>query len=187
MPNWCDNILEIHGSEAAIAAFKQAARCQPANKAGRPSQFSLQALYPTPMDLLETTSGFLGTGTPEQAALEAKQRANLEAYGFSNWYDWRIANWSTKWDVEVPEWSAEDPTYLRASFDSAWAPPEGAIRKIALDFPDLTFRLEYAEGGCDFSGVLCLKGDEELECWTGSFRERPEAFQWDEEEEDATA
>ena len=82
--------------------------------------------------------------------------------------------------------SAEDPTYLRASFDSAWAPPEGAIRKIALDFPDLTFRLEYAEGGCDFSGVLCLKGDEELECWTGSFRERPEAFQWDEEEEDAT-
>ena len=47
---------------------------------------------------LNITSGFLGNGA-EQAELEAKSKANKEKYGYANWYDWCVSNWSTKWNA----------------------------------------------------------------------------------------
>lgn len=41
-----------------------------------------------------------------------------------NWYDWRISNWGTKWDVELENIKvAPDGKTLSASFASAWSPP----------------------------------------------------------------
>lgn len=179
MPNWCENRIEISGPAEAIARFKEAAQRV---ECGETCVFCLQPLFPTPQDLLDTVSGFLGVGTPEQAALEAQEHKNLSAYGFKNWYGWRLSNWGTKWDVNVKEWSSEEPTYLQAFFDSAWSPPVAAISHIATDFPELTFRLVYAEGGCDFSGGLEVTG-EDVSDWSGSYRDRDECLGYDEEEE----
>lgn len=56
---------------------------------------------------------------------EARQaKANLETFGFKDWYDWRIANWGTKWNVEknvdIDNLSDNNITLW---FSTAWSPP----------------------------------------------------------------
>ena len=39
-----------------------------------------------------------------------------------NWYEWNVANWGTKWDVDV-EITSQDQNSITFYFDSAWSPP----------------------------------------------------------------
>lgn len=189
MPNWCENALRVAGPRRAVEAFLEAAK--EVTPEGKTMVLSFQSLYPTPQELLDTMAGFYGGGSEEQAAkqaaLEAKQAENHARFGAKDWYGWRIQRWSCKWDVrEDLEWELEgDEDHLEASvsFDTAWAPPENLFRHIAPSHPELTFRLEFAEPGCDFGGVLELKGEEELECWVGTYAESSLAVPMDEEDE----
>ena len=80
--------------------------------------------------------------------------------GFDNWYDWRVENWSTKW--EVCEFYGVDRQYLSEQnegestitfgFSSAWAPPIGAYEQFLVDNQECSLRAYYYEGGCDFMG-----------------------------------
>ena len=79
---------------------------------------------------------------------------------FDNWYDWRVENWSTKW--EVCEFYGADRQYLSEQnegesvitfgFSSAWAPPIGAYEQFLVDHEDCSLKAYYYEGGCDFMG-----------------------------------
>lgn len=83
--------------------------------------------------------------------------------GGENWYDWRIENWGTKWElneVELYEDTAETAVY---AFDTAWSPPTEWLYKVAEQYPSLTFRLKYREDGMCFMGVTELRGTEVLE------------------------
>ena len=87
MPNWCSNHITVRGDNPAeiqrlAAAFADSGLCN--------------AVIPVPQDLTDTVSGRLGNGD-EQKALEAKTAANLEKYGYGNWYDYQIAKWGTKY------------------------------------------------------------------------------------------
>jgi len=57
--------------------------------------------------------------------LEAQTQRNVEQYGFSNWYDFCVARWGTKWDVDLAGTVdvSNDGRTVDASFDSAWSPP----------------------------------------------------------------
>ena len=44
------------------------------------------------------------------------------------------------------------PDYAQYGFDTAWSPPETLIEKVSVDWPTLTFRLEYEEPGMNFAG-----------------------------------
>jgi hypothetical protein len=106
----------------------------------------LQEFIPCPQALIDTVSGFV----PEQEALEAKQAANRERYGYSTWYDFNIANWGTKWDVSADNVEIADANTLTAGFDSAWAPPTRAYEQLM----ELGFEIEamYYEPGMAFVG-----------------------------------
>lgn len=56
---------------------------------------------------------------------------NIEKYKFSTWYDWRIENWGTKWNVddEVSVIDTGNNEY-EILFDTAWDLPN----KIMLKF-----------------------------------------------------
>ena len=56
---------------------------------------------------------------------------NIKNYKFSNWYDWRIENWGTKWNVndEVSIIDNGNNEY-EILFNTAWALPD----KIMLEF-----------------------------------------------------
>lgn len=95
-------------------------------------------------------------------------QANLETYGYKNWYDWSIANWGTKWDIEGSgdRYSDDHASY---DFQSAWSPPIEAFVEISRAFPDLTFDLEYCEPGGGFCGRAEIKGGEIVDQIQNSF------------------
>ena len=151
MPNWCNNTLEItHEDPAMMARVKQAFAD------GR----LLDEFVPVPKSL-HIVAGRVGDDTdPKQIALEAQEKANLEAHGYTTWYDFCVNEWGTKWDVGGNDYNEpqETPNGLIMSFDSAWAPPIAAMEK----FQDLGFsvRLYYYEPGMCFAGIYDENGDD---------------------------
>lgn len=57
-----------------------------------------------------------------------------EKYKFDNWYDWRNANWGTKWNACDPNYT-EDTGCL--SFNTAWSIPYPVLAKMAQDNPEM--------------------------------------------------
>jgi hypothetical protein len=102
-----------------------------------------------------------GTTSPTPKGEEENANLLAEKYGASNWYDWRLNNWGTKWDVEAEV--DDDDSLIRISFDSAWSPPQLAVAELAAKFPNLQFRLSYEEPGMGFAGFDLRQGDEEIE------------------------
>jgi len=70
-----------------------------------------------------------------------------------NWYDWRVDNWSTKWDInEFYGVDRKDDT-ISFAFSSAWAPPIGAYEHFLEKNEKCSLKAYYYEGGCDFAGL----------------------------------
>ena len=82
------------------------------------------------------------------------------------WYDWRVNNWGTKWDVcdVYFENRAEEDT-IEFSFCTAWAPPVDAFRTWAELDGRVQFNLEYWEPGVGFVGSASYDGD----CYTEDY------------------
>jgi hypothetical protein len=79
-----------------------------------------------------------------------EEQAELRKHGADNWYDWCVNNWGTKWnagDVDLAEeYIPENPNeegMLEYQFDTAWGPPEGIVRKLRKEFPNLTINWGY--------------------------------------------
>jgi hypothetical protein len=142
MPNWCSNHITVRGTDSAeikrlADAFDNGEFCG--------------AVVPMPEEL-NITSGFLGDGD-EQKELERKSAANLEKYGYANWYDFNVANWGTKWEVggngDVCE-RDEDGLGFSAPFESAWSPPTRVCESLVEQGFEVT--LYYYEPGMGFVG-----------------------------------
>ena len=146
MPNWCENRVEICGEPDEIKAFRKKAF----DKDGK---FQFANLKPMPKEL-DITSGFKGKGTPEQKELEKQQAENIKKYGHKDWYDWNLANWGTKWDVEAYDDEPNEEEYIRLQFDTAWSPPIEFYTHIKADFPNLDISWFYDEPGMQFAGYL---------------------------------
>lgn len=109
----------------------------------------LNEFIPVPKDLTDTVAGFVGGD--KQAELEAKEKANQEKYGYSNWYDFCVAEWGTKWDISPYEPVTLDGDRMTITFDSAWSPPINAYEKLVeMGFE---IRAYYYECGMAFCGV----------------------------------
>jgi hypothetical protein len=110
----------------------------------------LQEFIPVPQALRDTVSGSMGEDKRE--AHELQMKSNIEQYGYKDWYDFCVNEWSTKWDVGADGNPAQDiPGGLMLGFDSAWAPPVGAYEKLcAMGF---RIRAMYYESGMAFAGI----------------------------------
>lgn len=119
MPNWCQNYLELTHSDSTMI--------QKAAKALEEGTF-METFHPTPDDMLD---GEVGNGP------------------MPGWYNWRLKNWGTKWDVQSDS-IFSDPNFLSAHFDSAWASPTAFYAFLE----ELGFEVEakYFEGGMCFYG-----------------------------------
>ena len=141
MPNWCNNSVEIyHADPAMIERVRKGF-----NDGGLFSE-----LIPCPKELTDTVSGSMGED--KRAEHEAQQAANVEKYGYPNWYDFCVNEWGTKWDVGADGNPAQDiPGGLMLGFDSAWSPPIGAYEKLTEQ--GFRIRAMYYEPGMAFAGV----------------------------------
>ncbi|MAI83374.1 MAG: hypothetical protein CMM91_00355 [Rickettsiales bacterium] len=143
MPNWCNNNISITGPNSVIDKIEKITK-EEDNKNGL-----LQFFNPMPKELEGTTS-------PSSSADKPQPMID----GFDCWYDWRVENWGTKWEVcefygvdrQYHSENNEGESTITFGFDSAWAPPINAYDQFLTDNSDCSLKAWYYEGGCDFMG-----------------------------------
>ena len=141
MPNWCSNHITIRGTNQ-----KEIAEIAKAMEEGR----FFDSIIPTPEDLNREGSSSHGG---ENAELYDQIRAeNRAKHGFDNWYDFQVAKWGTKWDVECQDVQVEDDGLTVSTyFDSAWSPPMGILWTLS-EGRGLGVTCYYYEPGMGFVG-----------------------------------
>ena len=154
MPNWCNNSISIQGGSNTIRTL-----WEEANKKG---SGLLNAMKPMPKELEGTTSP-----TPQegQAGYKGPQPT---VDGFDNWYDWRVSNWGTKWDIDPKEGleftdNGDGTAQISGWFESAWAPPIEAYNTFIEDMDGCSLVADYHEPGMDFAGFYDNGDDEYME------------------------
>ena len=138
MPNWCSNSITISGPTKTIKQLWDDAHVG--------EGFGLlNAMVPMPTELDDTTS-------PSDSP---------------NWYDWRVTNWGTKWDIsdEGLEYvdNGDGTSVIQGWFDSAWAPPVDAYNTFLDDMDNCSISATYEEGGMDFAGIYEDGDDQYME------------------------
>ena len=142
MPNWCSNVVSITHTDPA-----QLERALHAYRAGA----LLQEFVPCPEELLHTESVSYPESDPRHAQQQIQEAKNVLEYGHRTWYDWRVANWGTKWDIGGEDCHGEIVgDVLQLNFDSAWSPPIDAYTK--LEEQGFGIEAFYYEPGMAFCG-----------------------------------
>ena len=141
MPNWCNNSVEIyHDDPKMIERVRTAFN----------GEGLLQEFIPIPEDLRNIVAGSVPVA--EEAEHKLKEEFNRMTYGYTNWYDFCVNEWGTKWEIGADGNPAQDiPGGLMLGFDSAWSPPIAAYEKLT----EMGFRIRamYYEPGMAFAGV----------------------------------
>ena len=140
MPNWCDNTVYItHDNPKKIQVLVDAWK---ENK-------------------------FFGTIHPEPDYTKVKVKPTFPSIKGNDdpvnpesaWWDWRVQNWGTKWEITTDEAYIDiQENEIRASFATAWSPPTGIFDKLV----DQGYGVNalYYEGGCCFCGQYVDGSDE---------------------------
>ena len=140
MPNWCNNSITIQGPTETVKTLWEEAKTADNGSFGL-----LNAMVPMPKEL-EDTQG-MSDGP--------------------NWYQWRVNNWGTKWDIsdEGLEFTdnGDGTSSITGWFDSAWSPPIEAYNTWLDDNDNCSLYATYEEGGMDFAGIYDDGHDEYME------------------------
>ena len=131
MPNHTSNRLTMRGSNSEVARFVNENKSEETDDVGSPIPLSFEKLVPTPPEMLESN--------------------DIKNGKMPDWYNWRVENWGTKWDVS--ELDIEyDEEVLELTFSTAWSPPEGIMQELKDKYPDLGFSCFYDEPGMEIAG-----------------------------------
>lgn len=136
MPNYCENVLTVEGSEAEVKRFI-AENSDPLAIEESPRIISFEMASPTPPEML-------GDG--------------------GDWYHWRLFNWGVKWDAsDAYPWEVTyygEKVSARTEFITPWGEPKGWMETIAPSYPQLMIQLDYVEHGNENCGDIVLSGGE---------------------------
>lgn len=80
-------------------------------------------------------------GISDYESLGKMYLKNLEEYGTTDWYDWRINNWGTKWNAYETKLLNDNSI----GFQTAWSTPLDIIKELSLQYPSLEFEVKYAD------------------------------------------
>ncbi len=140
MPNWCSNNITITGPKDKIKVLWEQAQ-KPEDQGGG----LLRGLRPEPdyskVDVLPTYPQIVGNNEPVDKG--------------QSWWDWRVQNWGTKWEVshEGLQYTEDgDTATISGWFDSAWSPPCDACAYYIDDNEGVSITLHYYEPGMCFVG-----------------------------------
>jgi len=141
MPNWCNNSITIRGSKDTVEQLWKDAQT---------GGGLLSAMVPMPEQLRDTVKG-------------SGDELQTEQYdGFTNWYDWSVARWGTKWDISLEGLEFIDhgdgTAEITGWFDSAWSPPIEAYSRFCDDMDGVYLEAYYDEPGMCFVGYWDSEG-----------------------------
>lgn len=137
MPNWCVNILNVTGEEAAVQKFVEDAKCD----LGKDNQvLSFQNIVPVPDDILDRPYD-----------------------PFGRWA--QIVLWGTKWDACLAEFEEIDNEWVEYTFDTAWSPPIPFLIRASEKHPSVEFSMKYEEEGMEICGRVTVQGGKGRSGW----------------------
>lgn len=129
MPNWCSNTVTVsHTDKTKLNKLAEAIR---------DGKF-LNSVIPVPQELKDAVADF------------NINEENVRKFGYSNWYDYCVDKWGTKWEVDCYDIQDLDDNTITTYFDSAWSPPIGIYDELVNQ--GFTVEAYYYEPGCAFVG-----------------------------------
>ncbi|ONU47735.1 hypothetical protein A8E62_31965 [Burkholderia cenocepacia] len=90
---------------------------------------------------------------PEAKELAEQYHSNFQKFGATDWYEWRVKYWDTKWN-SYDCYFKTDEHGIAITFSTAWSPCTPVMKKLIEDNPELTFSYEYDEPGMQFRGSI---------------------------------
>ena len=108
--------------------------------------------------------------------LSQKDKEECRLKWIPNWYDWNIKNWWTKWNAYDISFDRVSDKKLIIQFDTTWSTPEPVLKQMWIKFPDITFKVEYADEDIWYNAwVFKIKWDDiewQSKQWCDSFCRR---------------
>lgn len=180
MPNWCDNSIRIVGPTNDLQRFMQATAYTPEDDSDSSNARLLTRLVPMPAILEGTTAPtpespephpnwikWLADGEITQERYDemcAGQKDRYEngqaakaATGFSDWWEWQIKNWGTKWGDSSTRLVLHNDE-ITGTFVSPWGPPVEGLVAISNLYPTLSFRVMWREEGGSYGHFMLAHG-----------------------------
>lgn len=178
MPNHITNRLTIVGTEEQVKQVREAI------KGEREEQFiDFNKVAPIPKELVGTISPMSIISQEEYDEQERKIANNeftemekqwglsrkltkelsdeyIGKFGANNWYTWQNVNWGTKWNAYSQIAVSDDCI----EFDTAWCTPYELLVRLSAMFPEVEFRVEYADEDFGYNvGTYTLKDGEQTD------------------------
>ena len=166
MPNWCFNTLTIQGPKDQVDYIKERLN-KPYKKTFENWDTKSMSMefkeyeFSNPVFAFHNIYNHIEDNVPNEVYLsQSNHSAPIEEqllFKGSNWYDWNVRNWGTKWDVAVSnddnypdtellehESKGEDQ-WLVYKFNTAWSPPVPAMEKLSALVPNCVLTLDFEE------------------------------------------
>ena len=178
MPNWITNNVTIIASEKVLAKIKDKVKSDvrefdfnnilpiPKELVGTRAplkiitqeEYDIQEEYIAKGEFTESEKSFgLSRGLTQELAKKYKKK-----FGYTDWYDWQVNNWGTKWNPSEVYWGETNDF---VSFNTAWSTPFPILLKLSKKFPKAKFIIEYADEDFGYNvGTYTLIGGIETEC-----------------------
>jgi len=154
MPNWCDNVMYVDGTNEALENVRQIFESDKPFAKLKPEPDYDKVVVPFAFP--EIMNFFDKKETEPKVAKAGRPNA---------WYDWRCSEWGTKWEPSNVECGMETPPFtadtevLCVGFQTAWAPPQGIYEKIS-QLPGIDAIVAMGcEPGVDFISAMIYKDD----------------------------
>jgi len=186
MPNWCYNSTAIHGDHETLTKFVDAITVKDGITVhgdeiatDEKVKYDLTLLHPVPEELRIRSVFFSNdTDDPEHLELTKQYEANIAKYGHRDWYDWSVENWGTKWSPRIDDYEIDiyEGRVVSFSYDTAWSPPTGLLRKISEIFPTLVITNTFDEEGMGFWGCEAFHAGKEVSSYGMSDEQMPKVF-----------
>lgn len=156
MPNWVKNRMFINGDDALVEIVLNTILNE-----NEEVDFNKIIPMPSSLDVESSSKATLGykiithTGDKHDVFKFAKMtkeeqdkcielgniyKENLEKYGHTDWYGWRLDNWGTKWNACD---TFNDGTYVE--FSTAWSAPLEIYNALAKMFPNIEISFDWAD------------------------------------------
>jgi hypothetical protein len=179
MPNDCTNSLTITG--ITVDQWYELARTFQVRDPDHQQDF-LKTFCPEPdYSVTPVAKTYPEISAQHAKTVEEKETILINTHTIreDSWWDWRVQNWGTKWDVYscCNDWESENPSNeFSAHFCTAWSPlGENFMAMLSRKFPGSLLTNFYEEEGMDFCGVTIAK-DGEARDFTDSISKYREAF-----------
>jgi hypothetical protein len=140
MPNWVYNGLTVTGDSADINRFVE--------QVGQPYEtrhYNWETKQNEPRMNENVGFSFWNIVAPDESIRDEYWATADHTAGPNNWYPWNNENWGTKWDAAEVHIERHADDHLQVSFQTAWSPPYPVVEQASVQFPMLTFTLEWEE------------------------------------------